>query len=104
MAEWQRTVTCGALTEADERREVTLNGWVENRRDHGGIFFLDVRDRYGVTQVVVDEEAQAALLATVRELAAESVVAVRGTVRRRAPRQVNPNRITGAVEVLARDH
>jgi len=102
MASWQRTHTCGELRAAHTGAVVTLNGWVENRRHHGALFFVDLRDRYGVTQVTFDTErgaGAAELFAHARELGAEDVVSVRGTVvRRQAP---NPNRATGEVEVQA---
>lgn len=53
----QRTVTCGELRRADENRQVVLNGWVHRNRNHGGIHFINLRDRYGITQVVVGEQA-----------------------------------------------
>ncbi|MEZ5965131.1 MAG: aspartate--tRNA ligase [Planctomycetota bacterium] len=102
MATWQRTHTCGQLRAADVDTEVTLNGWVENRRHHGALFFVDLRDRHGVTQVTFDTErggASADLFALARELGAEDVVSVRGkVVRREAP---NKNRATGEIEVQA---
>ncbi len=99
---WKRTHTCGELRGADDGKLVTLCGWVANRRDHGGIFFIDVRDRYGLTQVTVDpERVDAALLDVASGLKAEDVVSVRGTAVRRAPEQVNPQRATGEVEVFA---
>ena len=64
----QRTVTCGALRASDQGRRVTLNGWVHRHRDHGGIRFVDVRDRYGVTQIVIDSDAPAPLREAGNEL------------------------------------
>ncbi|HKX45258.1 MAG TPA: aspartate--tRNA ligase, partial [Planctomycetota bacterium] len=95
-APWQRTHTCGELREAHVGREVVLNGWVAARRDHGGIYFVDLRDRYGLTQVVLSEE-----LAHGVRFSAEWVLAVRGRVVRRDPGNVNAERETGAVEVAA---
>ncbi|MEZ5987894.1 MAG: aspartate--tRNA ligase [Planctomycetota bacterium] len=100
---WKRTVSCGGLRPEDEGRTVTLNGWVANRRDHGQLFFLDLRDRYGVTQVTLDPENEGFRpedLALAQDLGAEDVVAVTGRVVRRAPELINPNRATGAIEVL----
>jgi aspartyl-tRNA synthetase len=104
MASWQRTHTCGELTPRDVGRQVTLNGWIENHRHHGQLLFLDLRDRYGVTQVVVDEEkgSERGLLERAIRLGAEDVLSVAGTVALRAPDKINPKRITGAVEVFAR--
>ncbi len=99
MKDWRRNVTCGELTARDEGREVVLNGWVTGVRDHGGILFLDLRDRYGLTQLVADTDAPAALLEGIRALQAETVIAAWGKVRRRAPGRENPDRATGEIEV-----
>ncbi len=100
----KRTVTCGALRPEDEGRAVVLNGWVDVVRDLGGLLFIDLRDRYGVTQAVVDPDVvDAARLARARELRPEFVVALSGTVRRRPAENVNRERATGEVEVLVRD-
>ena len=97
----KRTVTCGDLGAADIGKTVVLNGWVHRKRDHGGISFINLRDRYGITQVVVDADAPAALLSTAAELKTEYCVAVRGTVRGRPDSMVNPDMTTGAIEVKA---
>ena len=101
MHEMKRTATCGELDAAAAGTQVTLNGWVARIRDHGGITFLDLRDRYGLTQVVFDVsgEAQDALAAAVGGLKLEYCVAVQGTVRRRPPDMVNSELATGAIEV-----
>jgi aspartyl-tRNA synthetase len=94
-----RTHTCGALRAGDVGAEVTLLGWVHRVRDLGGVLFIDVRDRAGITQVVVDD----ALLAVAKRLRSEYVVGIVGTVRARSADTVNPKLPTGAVEVVARD-
>ncbi len=102
MASWQRTHTCGELTVDHVGEDVVLNGWIENRRDHGKILFLDVRDRYGVTQVVVDQEregTEAGTLDRASKLGAEDVISVTGRVAKRDADKINPNRITGAIEI-----
>ena len=101
MHEMKRTATCGQLTAAAAGEQVTLNGWVARIRDHGGITFVDLRDRYGVTQVVFDVSAPDAgpLAAVVRDLKLEYCVAARGTVRRRPPEMVNRELATGEIEV-----
>ena len=104
MASWQRTHTCGELSPEQVDQEVVLNGWVENYRDHGQVLFLDLRDRYGVTQVVVDQEREGTepgLFECARRLRAEVVVSLRGKVALRSPENINPKRITGAIEVVA---
>ena len=81
---------------------MTLNGWVHRHRDHGGIRFFDIRDRYGLTQVVVDADAPAELSAVSGELKFEYCVAVQGTVRARPRSMANPNMPTGEIEVRVR--
>jgi len=97
----KRTVTCGELGAADIGKFVVLNGWVHRKRDHGGISFINLRDRYGISQVVVDADSPEDLLATAAELKSEYCVAVRGTVRGRPATMVNPDMTTGAIEVKA---
>ena len=101
MHEMKRTATCGQLTAAAAGEQVTLNGWVARIRDHGGITFVDLRDRYGVTQVVFDVSAPDAgpLAAAVRDLKLEYCIAARGSVRRRPPDMVNRELATGEIEV-----
>lgn len=97
----QRTVTCGQLRAADVGKNVVLNGWVHRKRDHGGISFVNLRDRYGITQVVVDADSAAELQAVVAELKPEFCIAVQGTVRPRPDTMVNPDMDTGEIEVKA---
>jgi aspartyl-tRNA synthetase len=106
MEEMKRNFTCGALRKADEGKKVILNGWVHRKRDHGGISFINLRDRYGVTQVVVDPGAfggavPAELAQTTAELRNEFCLAVEGTVRQRPASMVNPEMTTGEIEVAA---
>jgi len=95
-AGWRRTHTCGALRAEHVGQDVVLNGWVHARRNHGGIYFLDLRDRYGLTQVVISAE-----LAERVTLAPEYVLCVRGKVAAREGAQVNRERATGEIEVMA---
>src|SRR5262245_60095912 len=96
-----RTYTCGALRPGDVGADVVLLGWVHRIRDLGGVTFIDVRDRAGVSQVVVREnEAQ---MAVAKRLRSEYVVGVSGVVQRRSEDTVNPKLTTGEVEVLARE-
>ncbi|MBK7642061.1 MAG: aspartate--tRNA ligase [Planctomycetes bacterium] len=93
-SDWRRTHHCGALRKSDVGARVTLNGWVDARRDHGGIYFVDLRDRYGITQVVLGpEQAEAA------KLGAEFTVSVTGKVVARDAQNVNPERPTGEIDV-----
>ena len=95
-----RTHTCGDIRPADVGVNATLLGWVHRIRDLGGVTFLDIRDRSGISQVVVrDDEA---LSAAAKRLRSEYVVAIEGVVQRRAEETVNPKLPTGQVEVLAR--
>ena len=95
-----RTHGAGTLRASDDGTAVVLAGWVARRRDHGGVAFLDLRDRSGVVQVVADPESDAALRAA-HEVRSEYVVAVHGTVRTRPEGMANPNLDTGEIEVAA---
>jgi len=96
-----RTHTCGALCTNDVGTDVVLLGWVHRVRDLGGVLFIDVRDRGGVTQVVFDKDDDA-LMTKAKRLRSEYVVGVAGSVRRRSPETVNAKLPTGEVEVLVR--
>ena len=96
-----RTHTCGELNTENIGQNVTLAGWVNRRRDHGGLVFLDIRDRYGITQVICDPERSPEAHGVASELRSEYVVQVSGTVVPRLPGTENPNLSTGAIEVAA---
>ncbi|TMF50047.1 MAG: aspartate--tRNA ligase [Chloroflexi bacterium] len=96
-----RTHTCGELNTSNIGQQVTLAGWVNRRRDHGGLIFLDIRDRYGITQVICDPERSPEAHRVASELRSEYVVQVAGTVVPRLPGTENPNLATGAIEVAA---
>ena len=94
-----RTHSCGALTASDINKEVTLAGWVQKSRDKGFMIWIDLRDRYGLTQLIFDEERTAAnLMDIAKSLGREFVIQVTGTVIERQSK--NPNMKTGAIEVL----
>ncbi len=97
----QRTATCGSLRAADEGKTVVLNGWVHRNRNHGALHFINLRDRYGITQVVVDDDASEELQAKANELKLEYCIAVRGIVRRRPDEMINADMATGEIEVKA---
>ena len=99
----QRSVTCGELRAKDEGKEVVLNGWVHRNRDHGALHFINLRDRYGITQVVVDDDASESLEKMARSLKMEYCIAVKGIVRRRPDEMTNPDMETGEVEVKAEE-
>ena len=95
-----RSHTCGALSAADVGQTIRLSGWVHRKRDHGGVLFVDLRDHYGITQIVADSDSPA--LAVLESLRVESVVTIDGEVKARSAATVNPNLPTGEIEVFAR--
>ena len=99
----QRTHTCGAVRAEQEGQTVILNGWVDTRRDHGNLIFIDLRDRYGKTQVVFNPADNPDLHKQAKELRSEFVVAVRGRVRRRPEGTVNKDLPTGEIEIAAHE-
>ncbi len=101
MEKMQRTVTCGGLNKDFAGKTVVLNGWIHRKRDHGGITFLNLRDRYGLTQVVVDDDASEELKALAVNLKQEFCIAVEGLVRPRPDSMINKEMATGEIEVKA---
>lgn len=101
LAGLQRTHTCGELSTKQTGEEVVLCGWAARRRDHGGLIFVDLRDRSGYVQVVFSSEMDAAAFEKAESLRSEFVIGVRGQVRARAKETVNPNMETGEIEVCA---
>ncbi len=97
-----RTVDCGALRASDVNKEVVLSGWISKIRDKGFVLWIDLRDRYGITQLVLDEErTDSTLLEQARDLGRECVIQAKGMVIERSSE--NPNLATGAVEVLVNE-
>ena len=96
-----RTHTCGELTAKDAGKEATLCGWVATRRDHGKLIFIDLRDRYGLTQITFIPKEAGEAYQTAQELRSEFVVRVKGKVSNRPTDTVNPKLATGEIEVLA---
>ncbi len=97
----QRTHLCGDLRATNAQEDVVVMGWVNRRRDHGDLIFLDVRDRSGIVQVVLDKQLSPEAHAKAEAARPEFVVAAQGTVRRRAPGLENPKMPTGDIEVAA---
>src|SRR5262249_44905791 len=89
--------TCGSLRGDDVGRQVTISGWVNRRRDHGGLIFLDLRDHHGITQAVVEPDSSA--FAEADRCRSEWVVTVSGPVVARTPETINPEMATGEVEI-----
>jgi len=96
-----RTHTCGEVRLADSGKEITLAGWVHRRRDHGDLTFIDLRDRYGLTQIVASAKEGAAAHETLSRARSEWVIRVRGTVRERPGTTKNAKLATGDVEIVA---
>jgi len=97
----KRTHTCGELRASDVGKSVTLNGWVDRRRDLGGLIFIDLRDRYGKTQVVFSPQHNDQAYQIAKELKSEFVISVTGKVERRPKGAENPSLPTGEIDVLA---
>lgn len=97
----QRTHTCGELRTAHAGQTVTIMGWVNRRRDHGNLIFLDLRDRYGVTQVVLDKDLSPEGHSKAEQARPEFVICATGTVRERGEDAVNPKMPTGKIEIAA---
>lgn len=96
----KRTHNCGGLTKKDEKKKVVLNGWVQTRRDHGGVIFIDLRDRHGLTQAVFNPDKKG-MFKVADSLRREWVIEVHGKVRLRPEGMRNPKLRTGEVEVVA---
>ena len=96
----KRSHTCGELRETDVEKEVVLNGWVDNRRDLGGVIFIDLRDRYGITQVVFEPTYNHETHELASDLRSEYVISIEGKVRRRPPETDNEKLPTGHIDVM----
>src|SRR5262245_36564090 len=103
MEDLKRTHTCGALTGSDQGQDVLLMGWVDRRRDHGQLIFVDLRDRDGITQVVFNAEKNPDVHRAAKALRSEFVIATRGKVLRRENGLANPNLKTGEIEIGAEE-
>ncbi len=103
MGSLRRSHTCGAVSTADVGNEVIVAGWVQRRRDHGGVIFIDLRDHQGLVQVVFRPEESSESHERAGEIRSEYVILARGTVQRRTPDTVNPKMATGEIEVVAQE-
>ena len=97
---FKRTHNCGEIRFADLNDIVILNGWVNKVRLHGQVVFVDIRDRYGKTQIVFDADEYQGDLDKVKKISMEDVLSIKGMVRARVPSAINPNLETGEIEVL----
>ena len=100
MTGMHRSCGCGRVTEKDCGKELTLAGWVNTRRDHGGLIFIDLRDRSGIVQVVMSPQYGEDAFHKAEDVRSEYVLAIRGIVRERSPETVNPKMQTGKIEVV----
>ena len=100
----QRSHDCGTLTAQDIGRTVTLAGWVDTRRDHGGFIFIDLRDRSGITQVLFNPETNSQAHQQAHQLRNEFVISIQGQVRGRPEGMANSNLKTGEIEVLVDEY
>src|ERR1044072_5133106 len=96
-----RTHHCGQLRASDVGSKVRISGWIHRKRDHGGVLFIDLRDHYGITQVVADQDNPVQKL--LDSLKLDAVVTVTGDVVARSPEALNPKLPTGEIEVVARE-
>jgi len=102
MGSWKKTNSCGELRKNDTGKEVILMGWAQSRRDHGGLIFIDLRDREGITQIVFDPEDSAVAHEKAHIIKNEYVLAVKGKVVSRLAGSKNPNMLTGEIEIKAK--
>ncbi len=103
LGEWKRSCYCGEPRPDDVDRELILMGWTLRRRDHGGLIFVDLRDRSGIVQVVFNPEISQSAHEQAKQIRSEDVLAVRGRLARRPPDTINPNLSTGEVELVVHE-
>lgn len=104
MFDYRRTHTCGQLNQSDIGQSITLSGWVHRRRDHGGVIFIDLRDRFGLTQIVFDpQKINSDLFERASMLRSEWVISIQGLVNPRSEGKINPKLPTGEIEIAAKD-
>ena len=103
LGDWKRSCYCGEPRASTVGDEMTLAGWVHSRRDHGGVIFVDLRDRSGICQVVFNPEIDPLSHEKAKQIRSEDVIAVRGTLSKRSPETINPELSTGEVELVCKD-
>ena len=103
LSDWKRSCYCGEPRANAVGNELTLFGWVRGRRDHGGVIFVDLRDRSGICQIVFNPEVDAAAHEKAKQLRSEDVIAVRGNLSKRSPETINPDLPTGEVELMGKE-
>ena len=96
---FKRTHTCGELNKSNVGNEVQLNGWINTVRLHGKIVFVDLRDRYGKTQLIFDENNYPTQFENIKKFSVEDVISIKGTVEHRSDSSINPSMKTGEIEV-----
>ena len=101
--DWKRSCYCGEPRAAAVGKEMTLVGWVHSRRDHGGVIFVDLRDRSGICQIVFRPEVDPAGHEKAKQIRSEDVIAVRGTLAKRSPETINEDLATGEVELVCEE-
>ncbi len=103
LGDWKRSCYCGEPRAENVGRDLILTGWVHTRRDHGGLIFVDLRDRSGITQIVFNPEVDAIAHEKAKQLRSEDVIAVRGVLSRRPAETLNPDLATGEVELAGKE-
>jgi len=102
LGDWKRSCYCGGPRATEVGRELTLVGWVHSRRDHGGVIFVDLRDRSGICQIVFNPDGDAASHEKAKQIRSEDVIAVRGVLAKRSVETINPDLPTGEIELKSR--
>ena len=103
LGDWKRSSYCGEARATSVGQEMILVGWVHSRRDHGGVIFVDLRDRSGICQVVFRPEVDAVSHEKAKQIRSEDVIAVKGTLAKRSPETINPDLATGEVELVCQE-
>jgi aspartyl-tRNA synthetase len=103
LGDWQRSVYCGEAKVDAVGKHLTLVGWVHSRRDHGGVIFVDLRDRSGLCQIVFNPEVDPASHEKAKQIRSEDVIAVKGALAKRSPETINPDLPTGDVELFCKE-